>query len=72
MFSVLQNPLRLVSDIVKGEYEDIDPQYTNEMNSLVNILLSQVLKIFQLLIEAVIATVIDTDLKQVSLQPNSM
>lgn len=35
------NPLRLVSDIVKGEYEDISPQYTSEMSSLVTILLSQ-------------------------------
>lgn len=33
-----------MSDIVKGEYEDIDPQYTDDMNSLVNVLLSQVLK----------------------------
>ena len=40
----MQNPLRLVSDIVKGEYEDIDPQYTSEMNSLVTLLLSQVIK----------------------------
>jgi len=38
------NPLRLVSDIVKGEFEDISPQYTSEMSSLVTILLSQVTK----------------------------
>ncbi|XP_068730773.1 serine/threonine-protein kinase Nek9-like isoform X4 [Montipora capricornis] len=35
------NPLRLVSDIVKGDYKDIDPQYTDEMNNLVKVLLSQ-------------------------------
>ncbi|EDO35699.1 predicted protein, partial [Nematostella vectensis] len=35
------NPLRLVSDIVKGHYEEIDERYTEEMNSLVNKLLSQ-------------------------------
>ncbi|XP_044169608.1 serine/threonine-protein kinase Nek9-like [Acropora millepora] len=35
------NPLRLVSDIVKGKFTDISPQYTAEMNSLVNVLLSQ-------------------------------
>ena len=41
-FLYYQNPLRLVSDIVKGQYEDISPQYTSEMSSLVTILLSQV------------------------------
>ena len=41
-FSSPQNPLRLVSDIVKGKFTDISPQYTAEMNSLVNVLLSQV------------------------------
>ncbi|CAH3150225.1 unnamed protein product [Porites lobata] len=35
------NPLRLVSDIVKGQYEEIDSQYTSDMHSLVTILLSQ-------------------------------
>ncbi|KAL9953867.1 hypothetical protein ACROYT_G041340 [Oculina patagonica] len=35
------NPLRLVSDIVKGEYEDVSPQYTSEMSGLVTALLSQ-------------------------------
>ncbi|KAK2561835.1 Serine/threonine-protein kinase Nek9 [Acropora cervicornis] len=35
------NPLRLVSDIVKGQFTDISPRYTAEMNSLVNVLLSQ-------------------------------
>lgn len=35
------NPLRLVSDIVKGQYEEIDSQYSSEMHSLVTILLSQ-------------------------------
>ncbi|CAH3027741.1 unnamed protein product [Porites evermanni] len=35
------NPLRLVSDIVKGQYEEIDSQYSIDMHSLVTILLSQ-------------------------------
>ncbi|XP_073247991.1 serine/threonine-protein kinase Nek9-like [Porites lutea] len=35
------NPLRLVSDIVKGQYEEIDSEYSSDMHSLVTILLSQ-------------------------------
>ena len=31
-----------MSDIVKGQFTDISPRYTAEMNSLVNVLLSQV------------------------------
>ena len=42
VFCLIQNPLKLVSDIVKGDFEDIAPQYTEYMSTLVKLLLSQV------------------------------
>ncbi|KAK3730348.1 hypothetical protein QZH41_014843, partial [Actinostola sp. cb2023] len=40
MVVVMMNPLRLVAEIVKGQYDEIDSRYTEDMNDMVNILLS--------------------------------
>jgi hypothetical protein len=38
-----QNQLKLIWDIVKGEYEDINESYSGEIRDILNSLLCQVL-----------------------------